>query len=68
MSQFYMQEFMPEQLVTRADARMIRGATKRNHRTNGANRKDRNPGTPISRLADCEAPFRRMAFPGNFTG
>jgi hypothetical protein len=22
-------------------------------------------GTPISRLANCRTPFRRMAFPGN---
>jgi hypothetical protein len=26
---------------------------------------DGNPGTPISRLAVCKTPFRRMAFPGS---
>jgi hypothetical protein len=42
---------------TRADARMIRGASERNRPTLGANRKGCNPGTPIGRLA----------FPGSIT-
>src|ERR1700674_301066 len=67
ISQYYMEKFNTGLPDTRTDARMIRGASERNRPTLGANRKGRNPGTPISRLASCKPPIGRLAFPGSIT-